>query len=76
MSDPADLRPLLAEIRDLQREHLAEYRRVTQASLALQERAVLRQEQMARTYRVVLVVGGVVVAVLLACVFYLLSLYF
>jgi hypothetical protein len=31
---------LLTEIRDLQREHLAEYRRVTERSLEMQERAM------------------------------------
>src|SRR5262249_54453103 len=47
-----DVRRLLEEIRDTQREHLAEYKRVTQRSLQLQEQAVARQEQMARLYRV------------------------
>jgi len=36
---------LLEEIRDAQREYLAKYRRVTQQSLELQQRAVARQEQ-------------------------------
>ena len=39
------VRRLLEEIRDVQREHLAEYRRVTKESLELQQRAVARQEQ-------------------------------
>lgn len=37
------IRRLLEEIRDAQRESLAEYRRITQQSLELQHRAVARQ---------------------------------
>jgi hypothetical protein len=57
---------VLREIRDLQREHLAEYKRVTERSLALQEKAVARQEQFSRLYRRViaalalLVVAGII----------------
>ena len=40
-----EIRQLLRDIRDAQREHLAEYRRVTERSLELQQRAVARQEQ-------------------------------
>jgi cytochrome c-type biogenesis protein CcmH/NrfG len=64
---------LLEEIRDAQREHLAEYRRVTQQSLELQQRAVARQEQLGRIYRRMLLVGGVLVAGLLALLVYLLA---
>ncbi len=59
---------LLAEIRDLEREHLEEYRRVTQESLELQRRAVLRQEQLGRLYRRVVATGGLLIA---AAVIYL-----
>lgn len=51
---------LLEEIRDAQRDHLDEYRRVTQRSLELQQRAVTRQEQMARLYQVVVGVTAIV----------------
>src|SRR5262245_386099 len=64
---------LLKEIRDTQREHLAEYRRVTERSLELQERAVARQAQMAYVYRRVLIVGGGLVAALLVLLVYLLA---
>ena len=43
-----EIQKLLREIRDTQREHLAEYRQVTQRSLELQQRAVARQEQIGR----------------------------
>ncbi len=70
---PDDLtRKLLEEIRDAQREHLAEYRRVTQQSLELQQRAVARQEQVSHIYKRVVLLGGILVAVLLGLLLYLL----
>jgi CHASE3 domain sensor protein len=63
---------LLEEIRDTQREHLAEYRRVTQQALELQQRAIARQEQVGRVYKRIVVLGGVLVALLLALLMYLL----
>jgi CHASE3 domain sensor protein len=68
-----EIRQLLKEIRDTQREHLAEYRRVTERSLELQQRAVARQEQMATVYRRLLIVGGGLVATLLVLLVYLLA---
>ena len=56
-----DLRRLLEEIRDTQREHLAEYKRVTHRSLALQEQAVARQEQISRLYQRVVMAGSILV---------------
>ena len=58
MSDDSTQK-LLEEIRDGQREYLAEYRRVTQQSLELQRRAVGRQEQISRLYQRMALVGGV-----------------
>jgi CHASE3 domain sensor protein len=60
--DSKDFIHLLVEIRDIQREHLEEYQRVTRESLELQRRAVRRQEQFTRLYRWVLLVGALVVA--------------
>jgi ferric-dicitrate binding protein FerR (iron transport regulator) len=65
-------RMLLEQIRDVQREHLAEYRRVTQQSLELQQRAVARQEQVSLIYRRMVWLGGVLVAALLSLLVYLL----
>ena len=65
MAPDDNTRQLLEEIRDAQREHLAEYRRVTQLSLELQKQAVLRQELMAGLYRRVLAVGGIMALALL-----------
>ena len=67
-----ETRKLLEEIRDAQRDHLAEYRRVTQQSLELQKQAVKRQEQMAEMYRGVIGVGGVAALALLVLLIYLL----
>jgi len=63
---------LLEEIRDVQREHLAEYRRVTQQSLELQQRAVARQEQVSLIYKRIVLLGNVLVAGLLSLLLYLL----
>jgi len=65
-------RRLLEEIRDAQREHLADYRRVTQQSLELQQRAVARQEQVSLIYKRIVLLGGVLVAALLSLLLYLL----
>ena len=58
-------RRLLEEIRDVQREHLAEYRNVTRQSLELQRQAVMRQEQLGVMYRRVIAAGVVVALPLL-----------
>ena len=63
---------LLEEIRDAQREHLAEYRRVTRQSLELQQRAVARQEQISLIYKRIVLLGGVLVAGLLSLFLYIL----
>jgi hypothetical protein len=65
-------RKLLEDIRDAQREHLAEYRSVTRQSLDLQKQAVTRQEQLGAMYRRVIAVGGVASLVLLVLLVFLL----
>lgn len=65
-------RKLLEEIRDAQREHLAEYRSVTRQSLDLQKQAVMRQEQLGGLYRRVIGVGGAVSLALVILLVYLL----
>ena len=67
-----EVRQLLRDIRDAQREQLAEYRQVTQRSLELQQRAVARQEQFSRLSRRILLFGGLLVTALLALLVYLL----
>jgi len=63
---------LLEEIRDLQRESLAEYRKVTQQSLDLQSRSVRRQEQIGGLYKRMVTVGVVLIVPLLVLLVYLL----
>jgi len=65
-------RKLLEEIRDAQREHLADYRRVTQQALDLQQRALARQEQVSILYKRIVLFGGLLFAVLLSLLLYLL----
>jgi hypothetical protein len=50
-NDARDVVQLLVEIRNLQREHLEEYRRVTEESLELMRRSAQRQERIGRLYR-------------------------
>jgi len=63
---------LLEEIRDVQREHLAEYWRVTQQLLELQQRVVARQEQVGVIYKRIVLIAGVLIAALLTLLVYLL----
>jgi ferric-dicitrate binding protein FerR (iron transport regulator) len=73
MESGDEIRQLLREIRDAQREHLAEYRRVADRSLELQQRAVARQEQFGRFSRRLIGVGGILVVALFALLVYLLA---
>ena len=62
---------LLSEIRDIQRQQLDEYRRVTAESLEIQRTAVIRQQEMSRFYKRAVGVAAVVVACLLFYLAYL-----
>lgn len=70
-----EIRELLREIRDTQREYLAEYRRVTEKLLVLQQGAVGRQEQIGRISRRMSLGGGVVAVGLLGLLVYILVRY-
>jgi hypothetical protein len=72
MQDSNDIKNLLAEIRDTQLEHLAEYRKVTERSLELQQKAVNRQEQMSKLYRLVLTVGSLLIVAVIFILIYVL----
>jgi CHASE3 domain sensor protein len=73
--DTDEIGRLLKASLDTQREHLAEYRRVTERSLDLQQRAVTRQEQMVQVYRKLLIIGGGLVSILLMLLVYMLIRY-
>ena len=71
MQESNEIKELLTEIRDLQREQLTEYRNVTERSLKLQQQAVTRQEQMGKLYRVVLVLAGIIIVCIIVLLVYL-----
>jgi CHASE3 domain sensor protein len=71
-----DIRQLLQDLRDVQREQLAESRAVTQRSIELQQRAIAQQEQLRYLYRRLVLVGGSLVAVLLALLIFLVLIYY
>jgi len=64
MDDSSQVCALLQEIRDLQREHLAEYRAQTARSLQRVEESMQRQKAYLELYRKAVVVGGIVAIVL------------
>ena len=72
MEQGEDVRRILTEIRDLEREHLAEYRRVSEEVLNLQRDAVARQALIGSVYRRVVVMGGLLAMALLVLLVYLL----
>lgn len=71
-----EIRQLLRELRDAQRETLAEFRGATERSLDLQQRAIAQQEQLRRLFRRLTTVGAGLVAVLLALLLFLVLIYF
>ena len=73
MSENENVLKVLEEIRDLSSTHLEEYRKVTQRSLELQEKAVARQEQIGRIYRIALAASGIVILGVIAVLIYLIS---
>jgi len=62
---------LLAEILEVQRAHLEEYKRVTSESLQLQRRATDAQVRYIRLLRPMLIVGSIVMAGLIVYVLWL-----
>lgn len=72
MDDAEEARRLLTEIRDLEREHLAEYRRVSEEALNLQRDAVARQALFGSIYRRIVLMGGLLAMALLVLLAYLL----
>ena len=72
MDDAEETRRLLTEIRDLEREHLAEYRRVSEEALNLQRNAVARQAVFGSAYRRIVLMGGLLAMALLVLLVFLL----
>ena len=71
-----EVKQLLRELRDAQRETLAEFRGATERSLDLQQRAIAQQEQLRRLFRRLTTVGAGLVAVLLALLLFLVLIYY
>jgi cytochrome c-type biogenesis protein CcmH/NrfG len=71
-----EIRRLVRDLLDAQREQLAESRHGSERSLELQERAILQQEELRRLYRRLVLVGGSLVVVLLAVFVYLVLIYY
>ena len=75
MRESDEVKELLTQIRDLQREQLTHYRQVTQRSLELQQQAVTRQEQLGRLYRIVVLAGSILVLLLVLLLVYIIRRY-
>ncbi len=73
MQESDDIKQLLMEIRDHQREYLTEYRKVTQRSLDMQQQAVNRQEKMGRLYQRVVIAAAILVVGIVMLLFYLMA---
>jgi len=71
-----ELKQLLRDLRDAQRETLAEFRGATERALDLQQRAIAQQEQLRGLYRRLVTVGSGLVAVLLALLVFLVLIYY
>ena len=63
----------MTEIRDLEREHLAEYRKVSAEILGLQKSAVDKQAVYGRVYKRMLLFGSVMIFALMILLVFLLA---
>jgi CHASE3 domain sensor protein len=73
MQESEEVKALLTEIRDVQREHLIEYRKVTKRSLELQQQAVTRQEEIGRLYRRVVMAAVILLPCIIILLIYLMA---
>jgi hypothetical protein len=73
MERPDEIIELLKEIRDVQSEHLTEYKAAAQRSIELQQRAVNRAESIGKIYRGVLIVSAILIVGIIALILYLMT---
>jgi hypothetical protein len=73
MQESREIKELLAEIRDGQKEHLAEYKRVAERSLELQQQAVARQERIGKLYKRMVIFGSLLIVFIIVLIVYLLG---
>ena len=71
MNEPDKVQALLEEIRDLQREQLAESREQAARSIRISEEAVARQVEIGGFYKRVVTVAAILVAVLMVYLWWL-----
>ena len=64
---------LLREIRNVQQEHLSQYKAVAERSIELQQRAVSRAEKLGKLYRIALSVSAVLVIGIILLIVYLMT---
>jgi hypothetical protein len=64
---------VLREIRDINREHLDDYKAAAERSIELQQRAVRRAESIGKVYRIALIVTAVLIGGVIVLIFYLMS---
>ncbi|HYJ92081.1 MAG TPA: hypothetical protein VEV84_12280 [Pyrinomonadaceae bacterium] len=64
---------VLREIRDINREHLNDYKAAAERSIELQQRAVRRAESIGKVYRIALIVTAVLIGGVIVLIFYLMS---
>jgi|tagenome__1003787_1003787.scaffolds.fasta_scaffold18997938_1 hypothetical protein len=73
MNESNDIIDLLREIRDINREHLADYRAAAKRSIELQQQAVGRAESVSKLYRIALAVSAVLISAIIILVIYLMT---
>lgn len=73
MTNSDEIITLLTEIRDAERDHFLEYKRVTTRSLELQQEAVGRQAKVIALYKRALIFSFCLVAFILILIVYLLT---
>ena len=73
MKESEEIKELLGAIRDTQREHLLEYKRIAERALELQSQSVKRQEQIGNLYRRIVVVGLALIVFIVAFIVYVLA---
>ena len=72
-NEPIEILEVLTQIRDLQKEHLEEFRKSAAHSIELQEENKKRAVAIVRIYKRVVVVGGIVVIGCIALLVWLMT---
>ena len=73
MDETNEIIKLLTEIRDVQVEHLSEYKGAAQRSIELQESAVNRAENIGKIYRIALTISAIIITGIIVLIIYLMT---